>query len=146
MFFVCVFICVFWGVTFFPNFNRTLGKQTVNERRSWSNTASGSALIWVCTVCLCPINWTLGTYGFLIHFFMMSKVNDASINYSYAAIHVRSNYFKFNSNSNKVPISFVRDTRLQPIKRCQHTHFEPPGWLERPHLLWQNEPNNYCSL
>ena len=54
---------VFDGIFhFIQNYNRTFCKQTVEtlirRRVLWR-------LIWVCVVCLCPTNRTLGLYGLI---------------------------------------------------------------------------------
>ena len=58
---------VFGGIyRFYSNFNWTICKQTVETLirrhvlRTWR-------LIWVCTVCLCPIKRTLSLYGLIVH-------------------------------------------------------------------------------
>ena len=45
---------------FYSNFNGTFGKQTVE---TLIRRCILQRLIWVCTVCLCPINRMLGLFG-----------------------------------------------------------------------------------
>ena len=57
---ISVLRVVGWYFHIYSNFNRTFCKQTVEtliRRRVLRR------LIWVCTVCLCPTQWTLGLYG-----------------------------------------------------------------------------------